>query len=257
MCFSASDRPPLPPIRGAASTGRQITCTAADGTRFTAYIAQAATSNGPGIVILPDIRGLHPYYTDLAERFASQGIHAIAIDYFGRTAGLGIRDDTFDWQTHIPQTKFNQIRDDAATAIAYLRSPDGGNATKIFSVGFCFGGSNSFLLAASNLQLAGAIGFYGRPVGAARNGAPAPIDLVNQMTCPILGLFGGADQAIPQEAVDAFDAALTKANVPHSIHVYPGAPHSFFDRRFTEFADAWTRMLDFINNGIPATAASR
>jgi carboxymethylenebutenolidase len=70
------------------------------------------------------------------------------------------------------------------------------------------------------------------------------------MSCPLLGLFGGADGNIPQEQVDAFDRALTDAGVEHEIHVYPGAPHSFFDRRQEDYAeasaDAWERILGFL-----------
>ena len=67
---------------------------------------------------------------------------------------------------------------------------------------------------------------------------------------PVLGLFGGADQAIPAEQIDEFESALSDAAVEHAIHVYPGAPHSFFDRKQNEFAqeseDAWRRILRFL-----------
>ena len=66
----------------------------------------------------------------------------------------------------------------------------------------------------------------------------------------ILGLFGGADQSIPPTSVEQFDRALADARVPHELHTYPGAPHSFFDRRAAEFAeesaDAWRRVQAFI-----------
>jgi carboxymethylenebutenolidase len=100
------------------------------------------------------------------------------------------------------------------------------------------------------LGLAGAIGFYGSPVGEGRGGSPAPVDVVGQMEGAILGLFGGADQVIPPEAVAAFDDALTNASVPHRLTTYEGAPHSFFDRKADEYeaasADAWAQILGFI-----------
>ena len=84
-----------------------------------------------------------------------------------------------------------------------------------------------------------------------RNGQPGPIDVVDQMEAPILALMGGADAAIPADVVAEFDAALTAAGVEHEIVTYPGAPHSFFDRRYEEFADAsadaWQRTLAFID----------
>src|SRR5213078_3472088 len=98
----------------------------------------------------------------------------------------------------------------------------------IFTVGFCFGGSTSFLQAANNHGLAGVIGFYGSPSGPSRNGSPAPIDRVLDFRCPVLGLFGGADTYIPAESIQQFDIALTHAGIEHELVSYPGAPHSFF-----------------------------
>ena len=58
------------------------------------------------------------------------------------------------------------------------------------------------------------------------------------MRGPLLGLYGGADEGIPPEHIEAFEQGLAKAGVDHEIVIYPGAPHSFFDRRFEEHADA-------------------
>jgi carboxymethylenebutenolidase len=252
MCFDADARPPIDSIAGTTSGAEGLTLTAADGAQFSAFLARPSRPSGVGIVILPDIRGLHTYYEELAQRFAEQGHTTIAIDYFGRTAGLGHgeeRNGDFDWQTHVAQTKSGQIKQDTAAALDQLKSA---GATRLFTVGFCFGGSNSWLQAANGLGLAGAIGFYGRPVGPTRDGSPAPIERVGEYTAPLLGLFGGADAGIPQTAVDAFDEALTAADKPHAFKTYEGAPHSFFDRRFAEHQDAckdaWSRMLSFIDS---------
>ena len=88
MCFDADARPPLPPIRGGASDARDLTLAAADGTRVAAYAAHPDTASGAGIIVIPDVRGLHPYYEELARRFAEAGIHAIAIDLYSRTCLL-------------------------------------------------------------------------------------------------------------------------------------------------------------------------
>lgn len=251
MCFDLDSQPPVQPVLGSDARGELITLTSADGTEFAAYVAQADTvrRNGAGIVILPDVRGLYSFYQDLALRFAEAGIAAITIDYFGRTAGVSTRDDSFDYMGHVMQTKGDQVRDDVAAAIARLRSgPDAPRA--IFTVGFCFGGSNSFLQASNKLGLAGVIGFYGGPNNRRFPGAAAPLDRVSEVTCPIRGFFGGADQGIPVADVQQYDEALTKAGVEHEFTVYPGAPHSFFDRKFAEFAkeseDSWTQTLAFI-----------
>jgi carboxymethylenebutenolidase len=250
VCYDNRARPPIAPIAGGAQATEELTLTSADGTRFRAFAARATHPSGAGIIILPDIRGLHPFYEELAVRFAENGIDAVAIDYFGRTAGLGTRPDDFEWQPHVAATRAETLNADVAAAAAYLRSSAGGNVKSLFTIGFCFGGALSWQQAANGLGLAGAIGFYGRPVGPSRDGSPAPVDRVQEMTCPILALFGGADPGIPQSAVDAFAQALTAAHVPHEIKVYPGAPHSFFDRHQTQFAqdsaDAWQRVLSFI-----------
>ena len=118
----------------------------------------------------------------------------------------------------------------------------------VFTVGFCFGGRNSWLAAAGGHGLAGAVGFYGGP--GERNGQPGPTQLAGEIAAPILALQAGDDKNITPELNAAFEAALSAAGVEHELVVYDGAPHSFFDRRYEEHAeasaDAWQRVLDFI-----------
>lgn len=250
MCFPADALPPIAPIEGAAIDSELITLTSKDGTELAAFTARAERPSGAGIVVLPDVRGLFPFYEELALRFAEEGINAITIDYFGRTAGNARRDADFPFMDHVKQTKPASISDDTAAAAAWLRSDAGGACTSVFTVGFCFGGSNSWNQAANGHGLAGAIGFYGRPGPSFVDNSPGPKDHVKEMTAPILALMGGADQGITREQVDEFDAALTAAAVPHEVVVYPGAPHSFFDRTYEEHAaasaDAWQRCLAFV-----------
>jgi carboxymethylenebutenolidase len=259
MCYEPDARPPLPPVRGSALDARSLTLTSADGTQVLAYGARAANPSGAGIVVCPDVRGLHPFYEELALRFAEAGVDAVAFDYFGRTAPDPERGERFEYTPHVEQTKYEQLNADLAAAAAHLRSPEGGAPARIYTVGFCFGGRLSFVQAARpELGLAGVIGFYGVPVGAGRAGLPAPLDLVDQFSCPVLALFGGADRAIPPESRDAFSHALEADGVSHRVVVYPDAPHSFFDRKATDFADAsadaWRQVLEFV--GAPSGAAS-
>ena len=256
MCFDLDSQPPVQPVMGGDARGEVITLTSADGTPFAAYEAHADSvrRNGAGIVILPDVRGLYSFYKDLALRFAEAGVHAIAIDYFGRTAGVAERDDSFDYMPQVMQTKQPQIRDDVAAAIAQMRS--GANPPRtIFTVGFCFGGGNSYQQAANHLGLAGVIGYYGSPTREGRDGSPSPISRLGDFECPVLGFFGGADQGIPPEQAHEFDVALAQAGIEHEIIVYPGAPHSFFDRKYQEFAkeseDSWGHALAFIGAHTP------
>jgi carboxymethylenebutenolidase len=209
-------------------------------------------------VVLPDVRGLYRFYVELTERFAAAGHHAIAIDYFGRTAGVGERGEDFDYMPHVMKTRPAQIQADAAAAIAALRER-AGSGTPVVTVGFCFGGSQSFLAATNeSLGLAGAVGFYAG-IDLTRWGLPSLIEQAAEIRCPVLGLYGGADAGITPDQVEAFDRALEAAGVPHEITVYPGAPHSFFDRRYEEYReaceDAWRRVLGFLDS-VPAAAAA-
>ena len=105
MCFDHDSRPPIAPIAGGALDAR---CRAHGRGRqpVRAFLARAAEPTGAGIVILPDVRGLHPYFEELALRFAEHGVDAIAIDYFGRTAGIGDRGDDFEYMPHVAQTTY-------------------------------------------------------------------------------------------------------------------------------------------------------
>jgi carboxymethylenebutenolidase len=250
VCYDADARPPLPPVRGAAADATDVTLTASDGTHVAAYHARAAQPGGAGIVILPDVRGLHPFFEELALRFAEVGVHAVAVDYFSRTAGSGRRDADFDYLPHVPQTRPETLKADIAAAASYLRSPEGGEAQRLFTVGFCFGGRISYLQAAAGLGLDGVIGFYGQPLGAHPTGLPAPADVAAQFTCPVLAFWGGADRGIDADKIAAFEDALQAAGVEHRSIIYPNAPHSFFDRHAPDFAqesdDAWRQMLDFL-----------
>ena len=195
------------------------------------------------------MRGLYRFYEQLGLRIAQQGHTALAIDYFGRTAGTGPRDASFPFMEHVVRVTRTTLDDDIEAAANYLRSNEGGNNDAVLALGFCFGGRQAFLASAPRFQLDGVIGFYGAP-GFYPNGAPGPTQRAAELKAPILAIFGGADEGIPANQVEAFDQALTSARVPHEIVVYPGAPHSFFDIKHEEHAeacaDAWRRVLAFI-----------
>jgi carboxymethylenebutenolidase len=233
-----------PRIAGAAVSHNDIELEAADGNRFAAFEATPDEPNGIGVVVLPDVRGLYRFYEELALRFAERGFDAVAIDYFGRTAGAAKRGDDFDYPPHVAQTTQEGIQADVRAAVDHLRPRTGA----IFTVGFCFGGRNSLLAAASGHGLAGAVGFYANP--GERNAAPGPTQRAAELEAPILALQAGADQNITAEMNEAFEQALTDAGVEHQLVTYEGAPHSFFDRRYEEFVeaseDAWRRVLEFL-----------
>jgi len=197
------------------------------------------------------VRGLYPFYSELAARFAQAGHHAVTIDYFGRTAGLGPRDEEFDYRPHVSQTTVEQVQADVKAAIVELEERT--EVTGVVAVGFCFGGMQAFLAATSpSLGLDAVIGFYAGLDTAERYGFPGPLQRADEIRGPLLGLFGGADQGIPVEQVRVFERKLSDAHVEHEIEIYAGAPHSFFDRSYAEHADAcedaWRRVLGFLGH---------
>jgi carboxymethylenebutenolidase len=247
MCFDVDSAPPIPEISGAALSHDDLTLEAADGNRFAAFVATPEEPARVGVVILPDVRGLYRFYEELALRFAERGYPAVAFDYFGRTAGAEKRGDDFEYMPHVEQTTPEGVQADVGACVEHLRAA---GCDVVFAVGFCFGGRNSWLAAAAGHELAGAIGFYGRPGEGRPSGTPGPLQRVSEMTAPILALQGGDDPSIPVEDSREFERALEAAGVEHEVVIYEGAPHSFFDRKYEEFAadseDAWTRVLAFI-----------
>jgi carboxymethylenebutenolidase len=246
MCFELDSLPPIPVISGAAVSHDDLELESQDGTRFAAFVATPDEPSGIGVVILPDVRGLYRFYEELALRFAERGYAAVAIDYFGRTAGVSKRDDDFPYMEHVQQATPEGIQADVRAAAEHLQAH---GYHSLFTVGFCFGGRNSWLAAASGHGLSGAIGFYGGP--GERNGSPGPTQRAAEIEAPILALQAGDDQNITAADNAAFEEALDAAEVDYELVTYDGAPHSFFDRRYEEFADAsadaWARVLAFLD----------
>jgi carboxymethylenebutenolidase len=250
MCYDDNARPPLPPGESGSAYGEDIILTAADGNRFSAYSALPANPKAAQVLIYPDVRGLHQFYKELALRFAGVGFTALALDYFGRTAGISSRDELFEYMPHVQQIQLNTFFHDVSAALDYLRSGEGA-ARSTFTLGFCMGGTLSFRTGTiEDFDLAGVIGFYAAMSRKSAGATKTLLEEASQIKYPALGLFGGNDPVIPQEEVREFDEELERAGVAHEIVIYPGAPHSFFDKRSTDFADAsadaWQRVLSFI-----------
>ncbi|GCE10861.1 dienelactone hydrolase family protein [Tengunoibacter tsumagoiensis] len=251
MCYDNDARPPDLPAAGGAAHGQDLVLTSADGTQFAAYTARPEQPGGAQIVILPDVRGLHGFYKALALRFAEAGVEAIALDYFGRTAGLTARDDSFEFMPHVQKLTVPTVFQDVQAAIAHLHS-SAPESQSIFTVGFCLGGSLSLLTGTQEFGQRGTIAFY---AGLSRQMAGSDktvLELSTNEKHPVLGLFGGADQGIPVEQVHTLDQNLDTAGVEHEVVIYEGAPHSFFDRKAVDFAEAstnaWERILNFISS---------
>lgn len=245
MCFDHDAEPPIDSTGGPITTTR-LQLEASDGNRFDAFDAVPIEIGATAVIVLPDVRGLFGFYEQLAVRLAEQGHRSLAIDYFGRTAGTGSRSEDFEFMPHVEQTTYEGLVNDVKAAVAHL----GDSHDRIYVIGFCFGGSNAWHMAAEGLRLAGVVGFYGHPDRDRPTGSGTVIGKTDRMTCPVLALMAGEDHMITADMVSRFEAALAASAVPHEVVTYPGAPHSFFDRKYDEFGDesedAWQRVLAFV-----------
>ncbi|MDT0308435.1 dienelactone hydrolase family protein [Streptomyces sp. DSM 44917] len=249
MCHDVDSRPPAAPVTtGGVAAHGPLEITAGDGNRFPAYRALPTHPNGRSVLLLPDLRGAHPFYLLLAQRFAEAGFRTLVMDYYGRSAGTAPRGESFDGAAHMASLKPEHVETDAAAAVAALREEDEG---PVLSVGFCLGGGYSWRLAAAGLGLAGAVGFYGPPRFFE--------DRAEEVSAPLLMLLAGEDVATTPEQFDALAGRLERAGKAYERHVYAGAPHSFFDDSFARWADAcadsWHRLLGFVERHSPVAAA--
>lgn len=256
MCYDADAAPPRPGEPITAVRSARETLTAADGASVAAYLARPDPMDmgvGVGVLVLPDHRGLAGFYRQFAVQLAGHGHPALAIDYYGRTAGVGDlnRGDGFPVMEHATRLTRPDLEADIAAGARRLQQPDGRGCASIVAVGFCLGGRLAFFASAPRFGFAGVVGFYGAP-GIAGPYGPGPTQHALDLAAPILALFGGADAGIPETEVTAFDAALSAAGVPHEIVTYPGASHGFFDGAdggsAEACADAWRRVLAFLAN---------
>ena len=252
MCYDENSIAPAAPGDRVAVTTKDLTLTAGDGTRFAAFEAVPASpenTRAAQVLLLPDVNGLYDFYRELTQRIAETGHRTVAIDYFGRTAGPGPREAGFDRHEHLARLSRDHQAADVAAAVEYLRATADG---PVFTMGFCLGGSVSLLAGVQLSELAGVIAFYAWTGG--RDALEAlPDSFVTEIGCPVLGLFGEEDTAVPVEVARAFDRHLTEAGVAHDIVIYPGQGHGFFEEdemgeagHEAAAADAWRRVLAFL-----------
>jgi carboxymethylenebutenolidase len=250
VCYDANAKPPIDSIPRTGVTTANHALTSADGTRIAAFGAYPDEPAGPGVLVLPDNRGLSGFYEKLAVHLAGQGHPTLAVDYFARTAGIAYAErgpefaDLATLMPHLRGLSKDTLYADVDAALDHLRQ----HAGTLTALGFCMGGRFAYLTAAARFGLSGVVGFYGFPD--ALNGAAGPLQLASDLTAPILAIWGGADEGIPPALIDTFDKALTEAGTEHEFVTYDGAPHGFFELGQQEHrdacADAWRRTLEFL-----------
>ncbi len=223
-----------------------------------AYRAKPATGSGFGIVlVVHEAWGVHEYQKDLCRRLAKLGYYAIATDLFARLGNAAaIADIQETVRTMLVPTPDAQVMGDLDATAAFA-ARDGGDAARLGITGMCWGGRIVWMYAAHSRALKAGVAWYGPLNFSTGPQRPQqPRDVAAQLNAPVLGLYGGADNGIPQEQVEQLRAAIQAANKPSEIVVFPGMPHGFHaDYRASYRAEAardgWQRMLDwFRRNGV-------
>ena len=213
-----------------------------------AYVAQPEGEGPfPTVIMIHEFWGLNEAIVSKADLLAEEGYFVIAPDTF--------RGSTTGWVPRaiyqVISARPENINTDLDSVYAWLESQPGVDAGRIAIAGFCYGGRTSLGYSLHNNQLAATVIFYGSP-----ETDPA---ILKTLPGPVLGIFGGADQSIPVEQVNAFDAALSEAGVSHEITIYEGQPHAFVGNAQEIKAggaqgEAWKQMLAFLETNLKSTS---
>lgn len=207
----------------------------------------------PGLVLIPDVRGLADHYRDVAGRFAAAGFATLALDPYSREGTPSLPDmaAVFSCLRALPD---GRVLADVAAALAHLRSRPEVRPAAIGVTGFCMGGQYALMAACSVPGFRACVSWYGmlrydeKPAHKPHDN----LDLAPRLACPYLGLFGAEDALIPQEDVEALQSILAREQKAFAIEVYAGAGHAFFnDTRADAYrpgiaARAWERALAFL-----------
>lgn len=193
-----------------------------------AYRAQPAGAGPfPTILVVQEIFGVHEYIKDTCRRFAKQGFQAIAGDLYARQGDMSKVTDMQGAVAVAGKVPDAQVMADLDATAAWA-AKNGGNPNKLGITGFCWGGRITWLYAAHNPKVKAGVAWYGRLVGTPSDLTPKhPVDIAKDLKAPVLGLYGGADQGIPNDTVDRMRAALDANKKFNTIYVYPDTPHAF------------------------------
>jgi len=217
------------------------------------YFARPAGGSNLGtVLVVQEIFGVHEYIQDVCRRLAKLGYLAVAPElYFRQGDPKKLTNTGAILQEIVAKVPDAQVMKDLDACAAWA-ALNGGDGERLAITGFCWGGRIVWLYAAHNPQLTAGVAWYGRIDNLSNEMTPKhPLDLAADIKVPVLGLYGGQDQGIPLEDVEAMRAALKAAGNPGEIVVYPDAPHAFHadhrpSYRKTEAEDGWRRMQDWL-----------
>ena len=219
----------------------------------------------PGVVMIPDVRGLSAHFRELAARLSYEGFAVLAVDLYRRTGPPEIRDvaAAMKWIRELPDP---QVLGDLQAAIDFLAAHPAVAGCRVGITGFCMGGQYAILAACSGPGLSACVPFYGMlAYGAGLDPGKkprSPLDAAPDLSCPLLGLYGADDALIPLEQVEAFRVKLSATGRSCEVRVYDGAGHAFMndtqpDRHRPEAAaDAWERMVAFLKRHLSSEGGS-
>ena len=207
----------------------------------------------PVVLVVSEIFGVHEYIADVARRFAKLGYLAIAPELFVRQGDAQSYGEIGKLVAEvIAKVPDAQVMSDLDACTAWARQ-NGGDTGRLAITGFCWGGRITWLYTAHNPSVKAAVAWYGQLLGAPNALRPTnPIDLVDTLHAPVLGLYGGQDSGIPLTAVEQMKAALaasTDAAARQSqFVVYADAPHAFHadyrpSYRKDAAEDGWKRCI--------------
>ncbi len=210
----------------------------------------------PGLVLIPDVRGVSDHFISVAERFAQSGFTTLVVDLYSREGPPVIQDvaDALEWMRKLPDRR---VLDDIAAAGRHLAGlPDTSPRTGI--TGFCMGGQYSLMSACAHDVFDACVSWYGMlRYGEKTEHKPAsPLDMAANLTCPYLGLFGEQDELIPITDVEELRGILSGAGKDFEIRTYADAGHAFFNDsrpdayRPAAAADAWPRAVAFLQRSL-------
>jgi carboxymethylenebutenolidase len=220
----------------------------------------AGGKNLPVVLVLSEIFGVHEHIADITHRFARAGYLAIAPELFVRQGDAQSYGEIAKLIAEvISKVPDAQVMGDLDATFNWAGA-NGGDLMHVGVTGFCWGGRQAWLYNAHNPLVKASVAWYGRLVGDRNALTPKnPIDIVDELHGPVLGLYGGADTGIPLESVEKMKAALAAGSAAarrSQFVVYPEAPHAFHaDYRASYRKDAaedgWKRCLAWFKlNGV-------
>ena len=222
------------------------------------YAVKKGAGKRPVVIVIPEIFGLHEYQKDMCRRFANAGYFGVSLDPFFRSGDLSKMTDIKEVIAAANKLTDVQAFADLDALLAWAEKHKRANAGKLGLTGMCRGGRTVWMYTAHQKKVKAAVAWYGSlmPIGAAM--PLGPLDVTDKIHAPVLGLYAGADQGIPQEHVERLRAGLLAfgKDKQSPIHVYPDVPHAFHadyrpSYRKAEAEDGWKRMLAwFKKNGV-------